>query len=224
MLEATAGYEHELGDASGAPSSLMYLRGDTGLDDGPTVSRSGSALASACSPQVLGMHAEQVLPGGKTGLRRRPEHGKNCPFAAVWLRTRRAREPAMRNVGCILVTLGVAACAHRPPVAAPTAIYDCSDVAIVLRGDQIDVRDPGAGTDWPLEEAHLERRDREATLFTTRTIGDAYATEYVVPDDTRKDVLARVTDLHKAERLVRRDVCVARGAASHTLLTLRGRP
>ena len=130
----------------------------------------------------------------------------------------------MRNVGPLLVILGTAACARRPPVAAPAAIYDCSDVAIVLRGDQIEVRDPDAGIDSPLEEAHLERRDRDSTLFTTRTIGDAYATEYAVPDDPTKDVTARITDLHKAERLVRRDVCVARRAYSAALLTRRGEP
>ena len=115
------------------------------------------------------------------------------------------------NLSVVFFMVGAAACAQRPPVAAPTAAYDCSDVAIVLRGDEIEVHDPDAGADSRVAEAYLERRDRDATLFTTLTVGDAFATEYVVPDDPRKNVIERVTDLRKARRLVRRDICVARG-------------
>lgn len=87
------------------------------------------------------------------------------------------------KVGAILVILGATACVKRPRVTAPTAAYDCSDVAIVLRGDQIEVRDSNPSDDSLLAEAYLERRDPDAAVFTTHSAGDAFATEYVVAND-----------------------------------------
>lgn len=136
----------------------------------------------------------------------------------------------MRNL-LLVSLLGATACGARAPRVTLPVEYTCGDSSIVRRDDRLDVREPSATTAGLRSgAARLGWRDDAGEHFVTWPMSptDIDAIEFVVPADPRLDATMRVYDTSTGNstadwRLVRRDVCTARGGYNDALARyLRG--
>ncbi|MEO8554425.1 MAG: hypothetical protein ABI678_30830 [Kofleriaceae bacterium] len=124
----------------------------------------------------------------------------------------------MRKQLLILALVGVGCAAHPVHPSLPVQ-YSCGDLAIVHDGNTLQVsgdRQAAAAMSW---------RDDAGSHFLVRPVSptDVDVVEYVVPDDPRQDASERVFDSTEGSsavdwRLVKRQVCVARGGYSDALV------
>lgn len=126
--------------------------------------------------------------------------------------------PVMRTKLVVLAALAAlaAGCAEsRPSHPRFPVQYTCSDVAIVHDGNTLQVTGRAV--------APVSWRDDAGSHFLLRPATGVDVIEYVVPDDPYRDASARVFDASTGTstvdwRLVKRDVCVARGGYSDALV------
>jgi hypothetical protein len=124
----------------------------------------------------------------------------------------------MRNKPLLLV-LACVGCAAQPVHPTLPVQYACGDLAIVHDGDSLHVNGDRRAT------APMSWRDESGSHFLLRPVSptEVDVVEYVVPDDPHQDASERVFDSTEGTsavdwRLVKREVCVARGGYSDALV------
>lgn len=130
----------------------------------------------------------------------------------------------MRNK-LLLLSFSAAACGARTPRSTLPVEYACGDVALVTHGKSIEVREQTASiAGGAISSAALSFRDDTGDHFVNwpQTPIDVSAVEYVVPTDPLDDATERIYDTSAGTsradwRLVRRQVCTARGGYNDAL-------
>jgi len=123
----------------------------------------------------------------------------------------------MRTKLVLLAALAVGCAGSRPTHARFPVEYACSDFALVHDGDTLQVAGAARTT------APVSWRDHAGSHFLLRVATGVDVIEYVVPEDPYRDASERVFDTSTGSsivdwRLVKRDVCVARGGYSDALV------
>jgi hypothetical protein len=126
----------------------------------------------------------------------------------------------------LVLSLGAAACGAQ--TARPTfpVEYACADAALVTHGKSIEVREPTASTSGgSSSSATLGWRDGSGDHFVNwpQSPVEISTVEYIVPSDPRGDATEQIYDTSTGTsradwRLVRRQVCMARGGYSDALI------
>jgi hypothetical protein len=122
-------------------------------------------------------------------------------------------------------SLGAAACGARAPRTTLPAEYSCGEISVVPRGASLEIREPTASLDSAARSAaKLGWHDDDGDHYVTwpHSPVDVSAVEFVVPSNPLQDATESVYDTStgssKADwRLVRRNVCIARGGDSDVL-------
>jgi hypothetical protein len=125
-----------------------------------------------------------------------------------------------------LLALTAAACGARTAQRTLPVEYACADAALVTHGKTIEVREPTASASGGASSsATLGWRDGSGDHFVNwpQSPVDVATVEYVVPQDPRRDATEQVYDTSTGSsradwRLVRRQVCMARGGYSDALI------
>ena len=125
----------------------------------------------------------------------------------------------------LVLALGAAACGARTTRTTFPSEYACGDIALVTHGASVEIREQSASVDGGASSsAQLGWHDDNGDHFVNWPHpADVSATEYVVPTDRRDDATERVYDTSTGTsradwRLVRRQVCTARGGYSDALV------
>ncbi len=130
----------------------------------------------------------------------------------------------MRNL-LLALSISAAACGARAPRSTLPLEYACGETSLVPRSNALEVREPIASLgSSDIAAPKLGWHDAEGDHYVSwpQSPVDVSAVEFVVPPDPRQDAIERVYDTSsgtsKADwRLVRRQVCTARGGDSEVL-------
>jgi hypothetical protein len=130
----------------------------------------------------------------------------------------------MRNL-LLALSISAAACGARAPRSTILPVYACGETSLVPHGKSLEVREPTASlTAFGSASPKLGWHDGDGDHYVSwpQSPVDVSAVEFLVPSDPREDAVENVYDTSsgtsKADwRLVRRQVCTARGGDSEVL-------